>query len=220
VGRKRKFTVRRDPRDISVVHFWDPEAEEYFRIPYRNTTHPAISMWELKEIRRQLRQQGRESVNEDLIFSAYARMREIADTARRTTKAARRDSQRRLNHSDVEIPQAGASAAKAGGGSKSSLDETARATGTGGAFVADPSEAARRRIVVFLDGPHCARLPDKPGVVLETRGRANPFPEGGPDCGRQAAAVDERKNRDTARAGESHNPARASGMRLRLARRA
>ncbi len=113
-GRKRKFTVRRDPRDISVVHFWDPEAEEYSRIPYRNTTHPAISMWELKEIRRQLRQQGRESVNEDLIFSAYARMREIADTARRTTKAARRDSQRRLSHSDIEIPQAGDSAGEAG----------------------------------------------------------------------------------------------------------
>jgi putative transposase len=29
---KRKFTVRRDPRDISVIHFWDPEAQEYFRI--------------------------------------------------------------------------------------------------------------------------------------------------------------------------------------------
>jgi putative transposase len=34
---KRKFTVRRDPRDISVIHFWDPEAREYFRIPYRDT---------------------------------------------------------------------------------------------------------------------------------------------------------------------------------------
>jgi putative transposase len=103
LSHKRKFTIRRDPRDISVIHFWDPEAEEYFRIPYRDTEHPAISVWELKEIRRQLQQQGRESVNEDLIFSAYARMREIADTARRTTKAARRDTQRRRDHSDVAI---------------------------------------------------------------------------------------------------------------------
>ena len=54
----------------------------------------AISVWELKEIRRQLQQQGRDAVNEDLIFSAYARMREISDSARRTTKAARRDEQR------------------------------------------------------------------------------------------------------------------------------
>ena len=100
---KRKFTVRRDPRDISVIHFWDPEAQEYFRIPYRDTAHPAISLWELKEIRRQLQQQGRESINEELIFSAYARMREIADAARRTTKAARRDAQRRRDHTSVAI---------------------------------------------------------------------------------------------------------------------
>jgi putative transposase len=83
-GRKRRFTVRRDPRDISGIYFWDPEAEEYFRIPYRDNTRPAISVWELKEIRRQLQQQG-------------------TDTARRTTKAARRDAQRRRDHSDVEI---------------------------------------------------------------------------------------------------------------------
>lgn len=114
LGQKRKFTVRRDPRDISVVHFWDPEAEEYFRIPYRDTTHPAISVWELKEIRRQLQQQGRESINEDLIFSAYARMREIADTARHTTKAARRDAQRRLDHSGLEIAMPAESGSEAG----------------------------------------------------------------------------------------------------------
>src|SRR5215471_18355492 len=100
---KRKFTVRRDPRDISVSHFWDPEAREYFRIPYRDTAHPAISIWELREIRRQLQQQGRESINGELIFSAYARMRAIADAARRRTKAARRDAQRRRDHSDVAI---------------------------------------------------------------------------------------------------------------------
>jgi hypothetical protein len=60
-------------------------------------------VWELKEIRRQLQQQGRESVNEKPIFSAYARMREIADSARRMTKAARRDAQRRRDHSGAAI---------------------------------------------------------------------------------------------------------------------
>lgn len=100
---KRRFTVRRDPRDVSTVYFYDPEAKEYFRIPYRDTSHPAISVWELKEIRRQLEQQGRAAINEDLIFAAHARMREIADTARRMTKSARRDTQRRRDHAGVEI---------------------------------------------------------------------------------------------------------------------
>jgi putative transposase len=100
---KRKFTVRRDPRDVSSVYFYDPEAEDYFPIPYRNTSHPAISVWELKEIRRQLEQQGRDAVNEDLIFAAHTRMRELADTARRETKVARREAQRRRSHSGIGI---------------------------------------------------------------------------------------------------------------------
>ena len=111
---KRKFTVRRDPRDVSTVYFYDPEAEEYFRIPYRDTSHPAISLWELREIRRQYEQEGREAVDEDLIFAAHARMREISDTARRMTNAARRDTQRRRDHAGIEISTPAPSASEAG----------------------------------------------------------------------------------------------------------
>ena len=39
--RKRQFIVRRDPRDISMIYFYDPELQEYFAIPYRNTASPA-----------------------------------------------------------------------------------------------------------------------------------------------------------------------------------
>jgi hypothetical protein len=57
-----------------------------------------------------LQREGREAINEDRIFSAYARMREVADTARRTTKAARREAQRRRYHRNVKIAAAGGSA--------------------------------------------------------------------------------------------------------------
>jgi len=43
-GQKRHFVFRRDPRDISVVHFRDPELCRYSRIPYRNTTNPPMSV--------------------------------------------------------------------------------------------------------------------------------------------------------------------------------
>jgi putative transposase len=46
--RKRLFLIRRDPRDISVVYFFDPELNCYFEIPYRNTSRPALTLWELK----------------------------------------------------------------------------------------------------------------------------------------------------------------------------
>ena len=45
-GGSRRFTFRRDPRDISRIYFWDPDLQQHFEVPYRNLTHPAISVWE------------------------------------------------------------------------------------------------------------------------------------------------------------------------------
>jgi len=103
--RKRKFIVRRDPRDISRLYFYDPELKQYFEIPYRNTTHPPISVWELREVRRKLKEEGRQSVNEDLIFDAYNRLRVLEAAAVHATKKARREAQRRRGHSAVERPR-------------------------------------------------------------------------------------------------------------------
>jgi putative transposase len=103
--RKRKFIVRRDPRDISRVYFYDPELKQYFEIPYRNTAHPPISVWELREVRRKLKDEGRQSVNEDLIFDAYNRLRVLEAEAVHATKKARREAQRRRGHGLVERPR-------------------------------------------------------------------------------------------------------------------
>jgi putative transposase len=102
--RKRKFIVRRDPRDISVVYFYDPDLKQYFTIPYRNTAHPPISVWELREVRRRLKEEGRKAINEDLIFDAYNRLRALEGAARSETQRARRAAQRRRSHGQVERP--------------------------------------------------------------------------------------------------------------------
>lgn len=93
--RNRKFIIRRDPRDISQVYFLDPATGQYFPIPYRNIGHPAISLYELREIRRGLREAGVTEVDEDKIFEAMARMRERVDESVAKTKAARRQAARR-----------------------------------------------------------------------------------------------------------------------------
>lgn len=95
---KRKFIVRRDPRNISRIHFFDPELRQYFEIPYRNTAYPPMSIWELREIQRKLRDEGRKIENEETIFKAYDRMRTIEDEAKKSTKRSRRAAQRRKNH--------------------------------------------------------------------------------------------------------------------------
>lgn len=96
--RKRLFIVRRDPRDISVVYFWDPELNRYYDIPYRDNTRPPISVWELRSIRKKLKEEGKKNIDEDLIFGAYQRMREIEENAIKDTRKTRREKQRRRIH--------------------------------------------------------------------------------------------------------------------------
>lgn len=91
---KRKFIIRRDPRDISVVYFYDPEAKQYYEIPYRNAAHPPISVWELRAAHQRVKEEGRAHVDEDTIFEAVGRMRERVETAITKTKAARRQLHR------------------------------------------------------------------------------------------------------------------------------
>ncbi|WP_306607085.1 Mu transposase C-terminal domain-containing protein [Azonexus sp.] len=102
---KRKFLCRRDPRDISVIWFYDPEIRQYFAIPYRNTSHPAISIWELRAAeRRVLEEQPTVPVDENRIFAAYDRMQEIEEQAKKVTKKTRRNNERKR----VGVAKAGA----------------------------------------------------------------------------------------------------------------
>lgn len=106
---KRKFLCRRDPRDISVIWFFDPEIRQYFAIPYRNTSHPVISIWELRAAeKRALEEQPAAPVDEDRIFAAYDRMQEIEEQARKVTKKTRRNSERKrvgVAKAGVHVPR-------------------------------------------------------------------------------------------------------------------
>jgi putative transposase len=92
--RKRQFIFRRDPRDISQLHFWHPELKQYFVIPYRDVSRPTMTVWELRAIRRQLEEQGRAEIDEDAIFATLDRLRERQDRAVTSTKTARKNRER------------------------------------------------------------------------------------------------------------------------------
>jgi len=87
--RKRKFLIRRDPRDISFIFFYDPQLCRYFKLPYRDVAHPAISLWELRVVKRYLDDQGRKDVDEEQIFKAYSEMQAISGSAKEQTKRAK-----------------------------------------------------------------------------------------------------------------------------------
>lgn len=86
----RKFAFKIDPRDISAIYFYDPEIGDYFCIPYRNTSHPAITIWEHRRILRDLKDKGMKHVNEDIIFEAYDQMRNMETIASGNTAVAKR----------------------------------------------------------------------------------------------------------------------------------
>lgn len=92
--KRQKYVIRRDPRDISKIYFWDVQSQAYVTIPYRNIGRPAMSAWELKELQRQLREEGAKSVDENTIFEALGRMRTLVESAVQKTKAARRQATR------------------------------------------------------------------------------------------------------------------------------
>lgn len=90
-SKKRKFIFKRDPRDISIIYFFDPELNDYFEIPYRDTSKPPISIWEYNEVITKLQKENI-LINEDVIFEAYQAMEEIELTAIRNTKKLKRTS--------------------------------------------------------------------------------------------------------------------------------
>jgi putative transposase len=99
---RRSFIVRRDPRDISKIYFFDPIAKSYYPIPYRDVGHPAMSVWELKEVQRLLKEQGRRDVDEHSIFEALGRMRDVVEKSQHKSKAARRQATRQVPTSSAK----------------------------------------------------------------------------------------------------------------------
>lgn len=91
---KQKFIFKRDPRDISCLYFLEPETKVYHRIPYRNTSHPAISVWEFRQALERARLKGLETVSEDDIFAAYDMMRTIELAAVERTKSVSKAANR------------------------------------------------------------------------------------------------------------------------------
>lgn len=105
---KHQFVCRYDPRDLSRLWFFDPESKVYVELPYRNLTRPSISLWELRQAKKQLREESTSSTNEELIFRTIDQMRELVSSETHKTKAARRMQQRRKgwNKPRKDVPPA------------------------------------------------------------------------------------------------------------------
>lgn len=109
----RQFVFKRDPRDIAVIYFKDPETNLYSPIPYRTLSNPHMSIWELECVRKYLRDQGKKEVDEEVIMAARNEMVALRDSEAALTAAvkkgrysrAQRDAARRRESPQPEFGQ-------------------------------------------------------------------------------------------------------------------
>jgi putative transposase len=105
-GRTLKHRFHFDPRDLSVLYWLDPLTQHYAMIPYRNISHPPISIWELREAKRALDAAGRANIDENALFEALEALRKRTEEAAQKTKSARRAVERRKHHRAADKPVA------------------------------------------------------------------------------------------------------------------
>ena len=99
------FRFHYDPRDVSVLFFYDPKEKHYFQIPYRDPSHPPMSKWERDTIRKKLRSEGNGILNEELIFATRKKNHAMVENAVKETKHLRRERQRNVIHQASEKPK-------------------------------------------------------------------------------------------------------------------
>lgn len=90
-NKAKKFLFKRDPRDISVIWFYDPTIKNYFEVHYRNISYPPISIWDLRNIRKYLDDKHQKDYDETVLFKTYYKLQEIQKEAAKKTKTIRRE---------------------------------------------------------------------------------------------------------------------------------
>lgn len=97
-GKARKHIFRRDPRDISVIWFYDPDIKEYFRIPTADQSFPSCSVWEHQKAQEDVKKAGFDPSDERAVLRSITARRELVQKSSARTKATRREAQRRVEH--------------------------------------------------------------------------------------------------------------------------
>ncbi|MBB2777837.1 UNVERIFIED_ORG: putative transposase [Comamonas terrigena] len=102
-GKGQKHPFRRDPRDISVIWFFDPELKEYFKIPLADPNFPSCSIWEFKRAKRELKDAGFDPSDSTAVLRSITERRQLTKDSAAKTKQARKAAQRLADHQKVAV---------------------------------------------------------------------------------------------------------------------
>lgn len=93
-----KYLIRRDPRDISLIYFYDPDTKQYHTIPLkdRRANVVGISLWEYRAVKKKLDADERREHNEHDVFYSIERMKKLETEAAQKTLQVRKNSERAI----------------------------------------------------------------------------------------------------------------------------
>lgn len=105
-GKARQHIFRRDPRDMSVIWFYDAELKQYFKVPLADQSIPPFSIWEYRIAKAELAKAGYDASDERAVFKSIGERRVMVDESAAKTKKARKEAQRRSDHQKGKTPVA------------------------------------------------------------------------------------------------------------------
>lgn len=97
-GKSCEYLFRRDPRNVAVIYFFNPNSKSYVGIPAADQKFPRTSVWQLRETKKRLRELGRKNYNRHQLIEAIQQMSRLEDSAQQKTLKARRKRQRNVLH--------------------------------------------------------------------------------------------------------------------------
>lgn len=107
-----KHKIKRDPLNIQKIYFYDPEIKEYFEVPYRKLYGPMMNLWDLKVVKKYIKDRKVENYNEDDIFEAYEELSKLEEKVKNKHKYFEKNNRKnqsekitqKSNDSSEELP--------------------------------------------------------------------------------------------------------------------
>ena len=80
-GKSCEYLFRRDPRNVAVIYFFNPNSKSYVGIPAADQKFPRTSVWQLRETKKRLRELGRKNYNGHQLIEAIQQMSRLEESA-------------------------------------------------------------------------------------------------------------------------------------------
>lgn len=101
---KKKFLFKMDLRNIKKVYFLDPTVKAYYEIPSIDLSCPDISIWEKREVERELKAK-KTPIDTHAIVRGYIALQELERAAVDKTQQARRRESRKSELESKPMPK-------------------------------------------------------------------------------------------------------------------